>query len=49
MVAMGSALKKNEPSVVIFISSQGKNHQEIFNDSQDRRSLLRYQWSSLPS
>ncbi len=40
MVTMGSALKKDEPSVVIFISSQGRNHQDIFNDSQDRRFFI---------
>jgi len=40
MPAMGSTLKKAEPSVVIFISSQGKNHQDIFNDSQDRRFFI---------
>ncbi|MFC2142626.1 transposase [Acidobacteriota bacterium] len=37
---MGSPLKKDEPSVVFFIRSQGKNHQDIFNDSQDRRFFI---------
>ncbi len=40
MVTMGSALKKDEPSAVIFISSRGKNRQDIFNDSQDRRFFI---------
>jgi len=37
---MGSALKKTEPSIVFLISSQGINHQDIFNDSQDRRFFI---------
>jgi len=40
MVAMGSAHKKDQPYAVFFIHSRGKNHQDIFNDSQDRRFFI---------
>jgi putative transposase len=40
MVAMGSALKNDEPHFVFLISCQGNNHQDIFNDSQDRRFFI---------